>query len=74
MTNLQAVQIAVAICREEVEAKIGGTLSVMDDGSVWGRAFLRASVAIRVEPPDTPCRGCERPEEFPCTCGPGEGE
>ncbi len=36
------VVLTIAICKEEVEKSIGSTIEMVDDGSPWGRAFVKA--------------------------------
>lgn len=50
-TELEVVQLTVAVCKQEVEKLIGGhLLNVVDNGSVCGRAFLLASQALKETP------------------------
>lgn len=39
MTDIEIVALTVARVREEVEAKVG---PIQDEGSVWGRATMKA--------------------------------
>lgn len=48
ITNAEAVTLAVAICKHEVEILVGQTLSLVDSqGSVWGRSVFRALAELK---------------------------
>lgn len=53
--NLEPHRIAaltISICKDEVESVIGEALSALDDGSAWGRAYMKTCKALRELDPD----------------------